>query len=127
MEFEHFGLNVPDATAMANWYVEHCRMRIVRSMAEVPYMHFLADEGGRVVMEIYSNPAAPIPDYSTQHPMRFHIAFAEPDPGAAKERLIRAGASFLEEDRLEDGSHLIMLRDPWGIPLQLCKRGTPLV
>ncbi len=90
-------------------------------------MHFLADEGGRVVMEIYSNPAAPIPDYSTQHPMRFHIAFAEPDPGAAKESLIRAGASFVEEDRLEDGSHLIMLRDPWGIPLQLCKRGSPLV
>lgn len=127
MDFEHFGLNVPDATAMANWYVEHCRMRIVRFLEEAPYMHFLADEGGRVVMEIYSNPAAPIPDYSTQHPMRFHIAFAEPDPGAAKERLIRAGASFVDEDRLEDGSHLIMLRDPWGIPLQLCKRGTPLV
>ena len=26
-----------------------------------------------------------------------------------------------------DGSRLIMLRDPWGLPLQLCKRSNPLL
>ncbi|MFH1005913.1 MAG: VOC family protein [Candidatus Latescibacterota bacterium] len=127
MQFEHFGINVPDATAMAGWYVKHLGMRVVLASEGAPFMHFLADEGGRVVMEIYSNPAAPMPDYATEHPMRLHIAFAEPDPGATKDRLIQAGAVLLNENKMADGSHLVMLRDPWGIPLQLCKRATPLV
>ncbi|HEW78486.1 MAG TPA: VOC family protein [Phycisphaerales bacterium] len=127
MEFEHFGINVPDSTAMANWYVEHCSMRIVRSMDSAPYTHFLADETGRVVIEIYSNPADPIPEHSAQHPLRFHFAFAVPDPTAVKEKLTAAGASVFEEQRFDDGTHLVMMRDPWGVPLQLCKRGTPLI
>ena len=127
MEFEHFALNVSDPVTMASWYVEHCGMRVVHSMEQAPYAHFLADEGGRIVMEIYSNPAAPIPDYRTQHPLRFHIAFAEPDLVAVKERLVAAGALLVEENTLDDGSHMIILRDPWGVPLQLWKRSTPLV
>lgn len=127
MEFEHFALNVSDPVIMASWYVEHCGMRVVRSMEQAPYAHFLADEGGRVVMEIYSNPTAPIPDYWTQHPLCFHVAFTEPDLVAVKERLVAAGASLVEENTLDDGSHVIMLRDPWGVPLQLWKRSTPLV
>ena len=112
MEFEHFGLNVPDSTAMANWYVEHCGMRIVYSVGEAPYPYFLADEKGRITVEIYSNPDDPIPDYSALNPIRFHFAFAVADPSAVKERLMAAGASVLEDDVLDDGSHLIMLRDP---------------
>jgi len=27
----------------------------------------------------------------------------------------------------DDGTRLIMLRDPWGLALQLCKRATPLL
>ena len=127
MEFEHFALNVSDPATMASWYVEHCGMRVVHSVEQAPYAHFLSDEGGRMVMEIYSNPTAPIPDYRTQHPLSFHIAFDEPDIETVKDRLIAAGASFVGENRLDDGSLLIMLRDPWGVPLQLCKRGTPLL
>ena len=127
MEFEHFALNVSDPATMASWYVEHCGMRVVHSVEQAPYAHFLADEGGRMVMEIYSNPTAPIPDYRTQHPLSFHIAFAEPDPVAVKERLVAAGALLVEENTFDDGSHVIMLRDPWGVPLQLWKRSTPLV
>ncbi|MCK5527521.1 MAG: VOC family protein [Candidatus Latescibacteria bacterium] len=126
MEFEHFGINVPDPRAMARWYVTHLGMQIVLGAQEEPFMHFLADAGGRVVIEIYCNPDAPVPDYAKEHPMRFHIAFAEPDPGTTKDRLLQAGASLLNEDIMEDGTHLVMLRDPWGIPLQLCKRATPL-
>ena len=56
------------------------------------------------------------------HPMRFHLAFAAGDPDAARAALVAAGATFVEEQALADGSRLLMLRDPWGLPLQLCKR-----
>lgn len=125
MEFEHFALNVPDPKAMAAWYVKYCRMRIVSAKAQAPFAHFLVDKSGRVVLEIYSNPAAPIPNYAEQHPLRFHVAFAVNNLDAVKERLITARATLLEEQELPDGTRLIMLRDPWGVPLQLCKRSTP--
>ena len=127
MQFEHFALNVPDPVAMASWYVEHCAMRAVVSMDEAPYTRFLADEGGRVVVEIYSNPAAPVPEYAALDPLCFHFAFAVPDAAAVRDRLLAAGASLDVEHRLDDGSHLVMLRDPWGVPLQLCNRAVPLV
>jgi glyoxylase I family protein len=127
MEFEHFGLNVPDAKAMADWYVKYCNMKIVRALPEANQTYFLADEKGRVMMEIYTNPASAIPDHSAEHPLRFHFAFAISEPAALKEKLVSAGASVVEELKLDDGSHLIMMRDPWGVPLQLCKRGNPMV
>jgi predicted enzyme related to lactoylglutathione lyase len=69
----------------------------------------------------------PIPDYASMHPMRFHVAFAADDPDAARAELVAAGATFVEEQKLPDGSRLLMLRDPWGLPLQLCKRTTPML
>ena len=127
MVFEHFALNVPEPTSMATWYKEHLNMQIVSRMEWAPYTHFLADETGRLVIEIYSSRTDPVPDYSAQHPLRFHFAFAVIDAAAEKDRLIKAGASLFEELHLDDGSHLVMLRDPWGIPLQLCQRGTPMI
>lgn len=127
MEFEHVALNVPDPAKMASWYVEHCGMRVVHSVEQAPYTHFLVDQAGRMMLEIYSNPVAPIPDYGSQHPLRFHIAFAAPDPATVRDTLIAAGAQLVDEKILDDGSQLIMLRDPWGVALQLCRRGTPLM
>jgi catechol 2,3-dioxygenase-like lactoylglutathione lyase family enzyme len=127
LNLEHFACNVSDPAAMAAWYVEHLGMRIVRRIDGAPHIHFLADAKGRTVIEIYSNGADPVPDYAAMHPLRFHIAFAAPDPDAAKAALIAAGATYVEEQARPDGTRLLMLRDPWGLPLQLCKRPTPLV
>jgi hypothetical protein len=33
----------------------------------------------------------------------------------------------VDEVRLKDGSHLVMMRDPWGLAIQLCKRGQPML
>jgi glyoxylase I family protein len=126
MIFEHFGINVPDARAMADWYIRHLNMKTVIANAKPPYAQFLADSTGRVVMELYSNPADPIPDYAAQHHLRFHFAFAVADLQKEKERLLRAGATFIVEDRLTDGSIVITLRDPWNIPLQLARRAKPM-
>jgi glyoxylase I family protein len=125
--FEHFALNVLDAKALAGWYVNHCRMKIVRGSDTAPFAHFLADRSGRMVMEVYSNPAAPLTDLRDRDPLYFHVAFTVDDPAAARTHLEQQGAVYVSEVRLDDGSLLIMLRDPWGIPLQLCKRVKPLV
>jgi len=127
LNVEHFACNVADPNAMAAWYVEQLGMRIVRRVAAPPHVHFLADAAGRVVIEIYSNAADPIPDYAAMHPLRFHLAFAAEDPDGVKAALIAAGATFVDEQTLADGSRLLMLRDPWGLALQLCKRTTPLL
>ena len=127
LNVEHFACNVAEPVAMAAWYVEHLGMRVVRSVATVPYVHFLADANGRVVGEIYSNPADPIPDYGSMHPLRFHLAFAAPDTDAARDALVAAGATLVDEQTLADGSRLVMLRDPWGLAVQLVNRATPLL
>lgn len=127
MQFEHFGINVPDAAAMAQWYVKNLNMKIVRAIPQANQTHFLADEKGRVMMEIYTNPKSAVPDHSAEHPLRFHFAFAVEDPAALKDKLVKEGASVFEDLHLDDGSNLIMMRDPWGVPLQLCKRTKPMV
>jgi glyoxylase I family protein len=125
MTFEHFALNVPDARAAVGWYVAHLGLRVLRAMPEAPYTHFLADGTGRVFLELYTNPVDPIPDYADQHPLRVHFAFAVADARAERVRLVAAGAKLVSEDALPDGSLLIILRDPWGVAVQLCQRAKP--
>jgi len=127
MEFEHFALNVQSPASIAEWYVENLGMKIVFQDPKPPFMTFLADETDRVVVELYSNPAAKIPDYANQHHLEFHFAFKTKEAESLKSKLMTEGCSFVEEVKKEDGSHLIMLRDPWGLALQLCQRATPLV
>jgi hypothetical protein len=66
-----------------------------------------------------------MPDYPGSHPLNFHFAVYTRDAKAERQRLERAGASTFLEDALPDGSLLIMMRDPWGVPLQLCQRAKP--
>jgi catechol 2,3-dioxygenase-like lactoylglutathione lyase family enzyme len=127
LNVEHIAWNVSEPAAIAAWYVEHLGMRIVRQSAVEPFIHFLADAEDRVVLELYCNSADPIPDYASMHPLRLHLAFATADPDGSMAALIAAGATPVSDQTTADGSRLIMLRDPWGLALQLCKRLTPLV
>ncbi len=126
MKFEHFAINVPDAAAMAHWYVDHLGALIVRRQDTAPFTHFLADSTGRTIMEIYSNPADAIPVYGQQHHLRFHVAFACKDPASEQNRLVAAGATLVIEETTPDGSTVITLRDPWDVPIQLARRTTPM-
>lgn len=125
MIFEHFALNVPDARAAADWYVAHLGLRVLRARTEAPYTRFLGDGTGRVFLELYTNPADAVPDYAAQHPLRMHMAFVVADARAERVRLEAAGASLVAEEPQADGSLLLMLRDPWGVPVQLCQRREP--
>ena len=125
MKFEHFALNVPAPHEMALWYAEHLDFRILKQNSTGSLAHFLGDDSGQVCLELYRNPAAPIPDYAAQPPLVFHFAVATADTKGLRARLVAAGAILLTEETLPDGSVLGMLRDPWGIALQLCQRTTP--
>ena len=127
MVFEHFALNVKNPIDFVEWYISNCEMKIAKSIKVAPFTHFLTDSSGRTVIEVYSNPSAKIPDYNSLHPLEFHFAFKVNDVNEMKEKLVSAGAKLLEDVTSDDGSHFVMLRDPFGIPLQLCKRTTPLI
>lgn len=122
MLLEHVAINVPDAAAMADWYVENCQMKIVIQKDGAPFTRFLSDQKGVTCIEIYSNTSQHIPDYFSQHPLVYHTAFAVDDLDKTRDELIAAGATFFEEINVPNGTRLIMLRDPWGVPLQLCYR-----
>jgi len=127
LNVEHIAWNVADPAAVADWYVSNLGMRVVRSGPAPMHMRFLADAKGRAVIEIYNNIADPIPDYAAQHPARLHFAFHTDDPDGSRDELIAAGATLVDEQTAADGSRLVMLRDPWGLALQLCKRTVPLL
>lgn len=121
MKIEHIAFNVSDPTAVAVWYVEHLGLSVAYHAPESDQTHFLSDGEG-TILEIYNKTEAPIPDYSKQHPLVFHVAFASSNPKEDADRLIQAGASWVEDIWPDKDTYLVMLRDPWGIPLQLCQR-----
>jgi glyoxylase I family protein len=127
MKIEHFALNVEDPVGMAQWYSEQLGLKIVRQMKALPFTAFMADDSGRIMIEIYRNPADEIPPYRTMNPLLVHLAFVSEEPDRDKEKLLDAGATLDSELHLDDGSHLIMMRDPWGLAIQFCKRGVAML
>jgi catechol 2,3-dioxygenase-like lactoylglutathione lyase family enzyme len=123
MRIEHVAFNVGQPQQMANWYIEHLGFSLKRALNDTAQTHFLADDSGIMMIEIYCNPADQVPDYASMDPLILHLALVSADPAADSARLIAAGASHVTDVHLNDGSHLAMLRDPWGLALQLCRRG----
>ncbi len=79
------------------------------------------------MLEIYAG-TLPVPDYRAMDPALLHVAFAAEDVEATRARLIAAGASAVAETVVTPaGDRFAMLRDPWGLPLQLARRARPLV
>ncbi len=123
MKIEHLALNVPDALSLGRWYVEHLGLTVKRRMMEEPWAHFLADDSGTIMLEIYTNKAVPTPDYPNLEAANMHLAFMSTDLMADLVRLKLAGAKTpTETEFMPNGDEVAMFRDPWGIPLQLVKR-----
>lgn len=127
MKIEHLGYQVPDPIKTAAWYCEHIGFNIVRSVDNEAKTRFLADSSGTVMIEIYNNPKAMVPDYQSMDPLVLHLAFVCSDVPAKVKTLVAAGATLLEEFKTPKGDSLAMMRDPWGLAIQLCDRKTPLI
>lgn len=128
MKIEHIGYMVEDPAEVAEWYSQNLGFQVRRKLDESPYTHFLADASGQVMVEIYNNPKAEIPDYAWMEPLVLHIAFEVEDVEEVKEDLSRAGASVQKDTFVTTaGDQLVMLRDPWGFAIQLVKRKDPMI
>jgi catechol 2,3-dioxygenase-like lactoylglutathione lyase family enzyme len=130
MKIEHVGYMVQDPPQVAQWYCQNLGFRIARSMQVSPFTTFLVDASGSSMLEIYNNPAAQVPDYASMDPLVFHVAFdieTESIEGA-RDRLLAGGATLYSDLTVTPfGDQLVMLRDPWGMALQLAKRKTAMI
>jgi glyoxylase I family protein len=128
LKIEHIALQVPDPVELAEWYVANLGMRVVRSFGAPAHARFIADGDGQTVLEVYSNPKASLIDYRKLDPLHLHIAFAVEDVAATRQRLLAAGATPEGEVSITNtGDTLAMVRDPWGVPVQLVKRAKALL
>lgn len=128
MVIEHVAFQHPDPVGAAVWYCQHFGMKIARASDGPSRARFLADFAGRTVLEIYNNPAAAVPDYPALNPLVLHVAFLSAAIQDDTARLVAAGASLVEAPTTTpSGDTLAMLRDPWGVPLQLAQRAKPLL
>ncbi|WP_145364716.1 VOC family protein [Stratiformator vulcanicus] len=126
MKLEHVALQVPDALAMGRWYAEHLGLTFKVNSTEKPFGQFLLDESGTVLLELYSFEDVPTPDYSSADPRVVHLAWLSDDLAADVDRLVAAGATVhAAPATIANGDEIAMLRDPWGICLQLVKRAQP--
>ena len=127
MKSEHVAFNVADPEAFAEWYVTHLGYTVRRKAGAPVHMHFIADANGMMI-EVYHNEKAPVPDYPRQDPLVAHIAYACDDLASDRAQLLEAGATIAEDTTVTPaGDTLCMLRDPWGFPIQLVQRAEPMV
>lgn len=128
MRVEHVAFNVESPLEMARWYVDHLGFRVARRVMEEPWAHFLVDEAGSTMIEIYGNRNVPTSEYRSMHPGTLHLAFVSEDIQADIDRLSAAGGTLEGEiTDLPGGDVAAFVRDPWGFVLQLVKRQTPMI
>lgn len=127
MKIEHFAYQVEDPAAVADWYCSYLGFSVKRGNDEPVPVRFLADESGDVMIEVYNNPTVKTPAYASMDPLILHMAFVCNDIPGSIERLTAAGAELLLEETTPLGDHLAMLRDPWGLAIQLCHRSASMV
>ena len=127
MKIEHLALQVADPKAMAAWYVVQLGMSIERSNDD-PVAFFLADESGQIMLEIYLQTDFEVPNYASMEPAHLHLAFLSDDIEADYQRLLAAGATSVSPvETVGGGDQVAMLRDPWGLPVQLVTRAEQML
>lgn len=118
MKLEHIAIDVGDPEALIKWWCDNLGFR-----RSAPKSAFIIDDSGTMGLEIYRTGETPsAPDYVSMNSMTFHVAFVSENVKADVDRLVAAGAK-VETLQLENPAfHMAILRDPWGVAVQLCKR-----
>ena len=128
IRLEHVALNVQDPVAMAKWYCENVGTKVVREGPAPANARFLSDADGNMMLELYHNPPDAVPDYKSMDPLVLHIAFMVDDVQTLSRKLVAAGASVHQDVyKTDTGDQIVMLRDPWGVPIQFLTRAKPML
>jgi len=128
MKIEHIGYMIEDPVSAAEWYEANLGFKIVRKGGTPSNARFLTDSFGKVMVEIYNNPAASVPDYYSMDPLVLHLALTCDDVKETREKLINAGGTpYGDINITESGDTIAIVRDPWGFPVQLVRRAEPMV
>jgi glyoxylase I family protein len=125
---EHCAINVVDSRMEATWYTDNLGFIVLREGSAPGYGMFIADAEKNMMYEFYQNKNIPVLQFDTISYQSFHIAFMVKDIKQVKETLIAAGAKMAEEEKqTPSGDTVMMLRDPWGLPIQFVKRVNPML
>ncbi len=125
---EHFALNLADPLAMAQWYTKHLRMTVVRQSGPPTHTTFFADAGKNIMLELFCNKNFPMLDLRQVNHMALHLAFMAEDIAATRDALLAAGATVVDDiTQIPNGDTVLMMRDPWGLPIQFVKRVDPML
>ena len=128
VRLEHVALNVAEPEAMAKWYCENLNMQVMRAGPPPVNMRFIADAGKNMMLELYHNPPDQVPDYREMNVRTLHIAFLVDDVRQIRNDLLDAGATMAEDITVTDaGDEILILRDPWGVPIQFLTRAEPML
>jgi glyoxylase I family protein len=120
---EHIELNVPDPLAMIKWYTKNLEMIVIRQGSAPNYSSFIADSGRHMMLEIAHYDEYPPIDMQKASHMSLHLAFMVKDIAAVKEKLIAEKATVADDiNTTSSGDKLLVLRDPWGFPIQFVER-----
>ncbi len=125
---EHVALNVEDPVAKAQWFEKNMGYKIVRRGDAPTFTTFIADQNENMMMELYHNADYPLLDIGNISYMSIHLAFLANDINTVKANLINAGAKLAEDIKTtQSGDEVMMLRDPWGQPIQLVTRKEKMI
>jgi glyoxylase I family protein len=120
---EHIAINLDDSPAKAKWYSLNLGMKYLREGKAPNYSMFIADINDNFTFELYQQKSYPVIKFDTVHPSSIHLAFMTDNIEALKDKLVKAGAKVFQ-DIMETPAkdRILMLRDPWGQPIQFVKR-----
>ncbi len=128
MKIEHVALLVEKPLEVVRWYEQHLGMRVARAGGAPSHTHFLADSSGAVLLEVYRNERLPVPDYRAMDFLTLHLAFVSERVEEERARLLAAGATAEGEILYApNGDVVANLRDPWGLGLQVVRRGQAML
>lgn len=128
MGVEHIGLSVPAPRSMAEWYCRHLGFRHIRGGgSDSEGVAFIVDDAGETVLEIFKLhdvDALPLRDLA---PIQLHVAIDCKTPYDTAMALVQYGAEFVgEAPRNAYPGEKYLIRDPWGLVIQLLDRETKL-
>jgi catechol 2,3-dioxygenase-like lactoylglutathione lyase family enzyme len=125
INFEHIALLLPDAEKATEWYCSNLDMKIVnKGTGSI----FVTDKAKNIMFEFLINHGVKPLNFKEINALSMHIAFHVRDAEKLKKKLVESGASIESELTTTDsGDKIMILRDPWGVPLQFVERKNPML